>query len=81
MGRKAKHFQRADEKFIKDNCDCLTVSEIARRRKIPYSHVYNYMTRKGLTMLTERAKRQKCQKKKKGGGKYFNPDNNKNWIL
>lgn len=81
MGRKAKHFKRADERFIADNYDFLTVSEIAKRRKIPYSHVYNYMCRKDIPMLTERAKRQKCEKKKKGGSKYFNPDNKKNWIL
>jgi hypothetical protein len=80
MGRTCKHFKKADEKFISENCDFLTVSQIAKCRKIPYNHVYNYMTRHGIPMLTERAKKQKNEGKKKGKSKFFDP-NSKDWIL
>jgi hypothetical protein len=81
MGRKSKHFTKADEIFIHNNCEELTVKEIARKRRISYSHVHNYMTRKGLPMIMERAKKKGCKNKKKRGGKFFNPDKDNGWII
>lgn len=81
MGRKNKYLQDADEQFVVSNSGSLTVSEIARKRKVPYSHVYNFMCRKGIPMLPERSPRKSVPEGKRAIENFLNDKHLKGYFF
>lgn len=79
--QKKKYIGPNDEQYIIENYSIMTVSELSKKTKISYSHIYNYMIRKGLVIVSERVKKKKVAPKKKTKSIFFDPHERENWLI